>query len=53
MLLKRVITATTTEYHIMLMGFKYISHMNKHEVQSNFVRFGIYFNRKLCLKLIN
>ena len=26
--------------------------MNKHETLSNFVRFGIYFNGKLCLKNI-
>ena len=32
------------------MGFQGIFPMNKHEMQSNFVRFGIHFNRKLCLK---
>ena len=37
---------------IMLMGFQGIFPMNKHEVLSNFVRFGIYFNRKLCLKFV-
>ena len=26
--------------------------MNKHEVYSNFVRFGIYFNKKLCVKFV-
>ena len=37
----------------MLMDFQGIFPMNKHETQSNFVRFGIYFNRKLCLKFDN
>ena len=37
---------------IMLMGFQGIVPMNKHEVLSNFVCFGIYFNRKLCLKFV-
>ena len=36
----------------MLMDFQGIFPMNKHEIQSNFVRFGIYFNRKLCLKFV-
>ena len=36
----------------MLMGFQGIFPMNKYEIQSNFVRFGIYFNRKLCLKFV-
>ena len=26
--------------------------MNKHEILSNFVRVGIYFNKKLCLKFV-
>ena len=40
-------------YHmIMLMGYQGIFPMNKHEVLSNYVRFGIYFNRKLCLKFV-
>ena len=32
----------------MIMGFQSILTMNKHEIYSNFVRFGIYFKRKLC-----
>ena len=34
------------------MGFQDIFPMNKHEVLSNFVRFGTYLNRKLCLKFV-
>ena len=34
------------------MGFQGIFPMNKHEIESNFVPFGIYFNRKLCIKFV-
>ena len=34
------------------MGLHGIFNMNKHEVLSNFVRFGIDFNRKSCLKFV-
>ena len=37
---------------IMLMGFQGIFPMNKPEIWNNFVRFGIYFDRKLCLKFV-
>ena len=36
----------------MLMGIQGIFSMNKHEILSNCVRFGLYFNRKLCLKFV-
>ena len=38
----------------MLMGFPGIFPMNKHEILSNFVHFGIYFNRKfkICFKYL-
>ena len=40
------------QYDIMLMGFQGIFPMNKHEIWSNCVPFGLYFDRKLCLNFV-